>query len=136
MDDKLKYYLSDLERNDEGVSDEVIANVQKNIDFTLPEDYLDLMRTCNGGEGEVGENSWLCLFPIDELIQTNQNYILLMEKIPDYFLFGKDAADTGFAFRKSDKSIHSFGLMSNFKTDPIKFCGNNFREFIEYLYNR
>jgi len=94
------------------------------------------MQEFNGGEGEIGENSWLCLFPIEELASINENYKILMLQIPDYFLFGKDAADTGYAFHKNKKSIHAFGLMSNFETDPIEFCGNNFVEFLEYLYTQ
>jgi hypothetical protein len=136
MNDKLKYYLSDIVKNEEGASYELINDAQKNLGFTLPQDYIDLMKEFNGGEGEVGENSWLCLFSIEELATTNKDYCLLMEQIPNYFLFGKDSADTGYAFHKQNQTVHSFGLMSNFQTDSITFCGNNFVEFVEYLYNQ
>ncbi len=92
------------------------------------------MKVSNGVEGEVGTNSWLCLFPIEDLILTNKDYGLLMAEIPYYFLIGKDAADTGYAFHKVNHTFHSFGLLSNFKTDPIELLGNTFAEFIKYLY--
>jgi hypothetical protein len=136
MNEKLKSYLSNLAMNDTGASIKLVQNLQQQVGFELPQDYIDLMRELNGGEGEIGENGWLCLFPINEIISVNNDYSLLMDQIPDYFLFGKDAADTGFAFNKRNGTIHSFGLMSNFKTDPIEFCGNNFLEFLEYLYNQ
>jgi hypothetical protein len=136
MNDKLKYYLSDIVKNQVGASVELIEELQNELDFKLSEDYSDLMKEFNGGEGDVGENSWLCLFPIEELATTNKDYSLLMEQIPNYFLFGKDSADTGYAFHKQNQTIHSFGLMSNFETDLITFCGNDFAEFIEYLYNQ
>lgn len=136
MDQKIAYYLNDFIKNEEKASNELIEGVQKQIDFTLPSDYIAIMKEFNGGEGEVGENSWLCLFSISELISTNQNYNLLMEQVPNYFLFGKDAADTGYAFNKLSGYIYSFGLMSNFNTDPIEFCAKTFGEFVEYLYNR
>lgn len=136
MNIKHKYYLSDLVKAQVGASNEIIHNVQNELDFELPNDYLSIMKDFNGGEGEIGDNSWLNLYPIEELVNVNNDYQFLMEQIPDYFLFGKDAADTGFAFRKFNKTIHSFGLMSNFKTDPIEFCGNDFAEFLEYLYNQ
>jgi SMI1 / KNR4 family (SUKH-1) len=136
MNEKLKYYLNDIEKNDIGASDILIKDIQQQLDFKLADDYIDLLKEINGGEGEVGENSWLYFFPIQDLIETNNNYLFLMKEIPDYFLFGKDAADTGYAFHKQNQTIHSFGLMSNFKTDPIEFCGNNFLEFLEYLYNQ
>jgi hypothetical protein len=136
MNDRVKLLLGDLETCDKGASIDLINSVQNQLDFVLPKDYVDIMLEFDGGEGEVGEKSWLCLFPVGELVEGNKNYQLLMEQIPDYFLFGKDAADTGYAFHKQKQSFHSFGLMSNFRTDPIKFCGADFAEFIEYLYNR
>lgn len=136
MNTQLTFYLNEFSKNEPGASDELIKNVQDQLDFVLPNDYTDLMKAFNGGEGEIGENSWLCLFPIEELIEINDDYELLMEQIPDYFLFGKDSADTGFAFHKQKLTVHSFGLMSNFKTDPIEFCGNNMMEFVQYLDNQ
>lgn len=59
-----------------------------------------------------------------------------MEQIPDYFFWGKEAADTGYAFHKVVKSIHSFGLMPNFGTDPTEFCGNSFFDFVKSLYEK
>lgn len=136
MKTELDFYLKDVVKNDIGASEEVIKKLKEQITFELPEDYLELMKEFNGGEGELGENSWLCLFPIEDLTMTNLDYGLLMDQIPDYFLFGKDAADTGYAFHKNDQTIHSFGLMSNFDTDPIEFCGKSFFEFVEYLYRQ
>ena len=111
MEDKLKYYLNNFVKNKKIASEELIKEIER-LDFGLPKDYIDLMKEFNGGEGEVGENGWLCLFPINELLIINKNYSLLMQQIPDYFLFGKDAADTGYAFHKRKGTIHSFGLMS------------------------
>lgn len=136
MDGKLDFYLDNIVKNQVGASDASINKLQQEADFELPKDYINVMKKYNGGEGEVGENCWLCLFPIEDLITTNKDYNLLMEQIPDYFLFGKDASDSGFAFHKINKTIHSFGLMSNFKTDHIEFCGNSFTEFVKYLYNQ
>jgi hypothetical protein len=135
MNKKLEYYLSAVEKN-EGASTELIVEIQNKLDFELPHDYLELMKEFNGCEGEIGENSWLNMYSIEEIIEVNEDYKLLLGQIPDYFLFGKDSADTGYAFHKKNKTIHSFGLMSNFKKDPIEFCGNHFEEFIEYLYNQ
>jgi hypothetical protein len=47
-----------------------------------------------------------------------------------------DAADTGYAFHRYNKTVHGFGLMSDFSTDPIEFLGNSFTEFLEYLFGR
>lgn len=94
--------MNDIEKNEHRASDELIKTVQDQLDFVQPNDYIDLMKAFDGGEGEIGENSWLCLFPIEELIEINEDYKILMEQIPDYYLFGKDSADTGFAFHKQE----------------------------------
>ncbi len=101
--------------------------------FTPPKDYLDFMSEFVCGEGPVGRHGWLTLWKMEDLLAMNaQEYI--MREIPNYLMFGKDAADTGYAFNKNDSCIYEFGLMSNFKTDPIEYCGNTFSEFLKYLY--
>lgn len=114
-------------------NEQYVSSFLSNINFSLPTDYIKLIKKYNGGEGELGKNGWLCLFAIEDLIEINHDYALLMEQIPDYFLFGKDAADTGYAFHKFNHTFHSFGLMSNFKTDTITYCGDNMLQFVEYL---
>jgi SMI1 / KNR4 family (SUKH-1) len=136
MNEKIKYYLSRFEKNDNIILDNTIESVQQQIDFKLPKDYLDVIKEINGGEGEIGNNGWLKLYPLERVIQVNINYRLLMQQIPDFFLFGKDAADTGYAFHKQEHTYHSFGLMSDFNTDFITFCGNTFEDFLKYLYNQ
>jgi hypothetical protein len=136
MENSLKYYFSDFDRNPSNLTPKKIEDLEKNAKLELPQEYKNTMLEFNGGEGPVGDNSWLCLYPLDKLLEINKNYELLMEQIPEFFLFGKDAADTGYAFHKSKKTFHGFGLMSDFKTDHIEFYGNTFIEFIEYLYNQ
>ncbi|OJZ00026.1 SMI1/KNR4 family protein [Sphingobacterium sp. 40-24] len=133
MDSPKALYLGDFTKGS-AVSAELINQVQRDLGFNLPDDYISILKEFNGSEGEVGDNSWLRLFPLEELQEINESYILLMEQIPDYFLFGMDAADTGYAFHKVKMTFHSFGLISNFKTDYIDFCGNSFSEFLENLY--
>ncbi len=135
MDYRLEKYFHDFEGNGKISSEQISENLQKHLDFLLPEDYVDFMCEFNGGEGGIGENGWLCLFPIHELIEINKAYQILMDQIPDYFLIAKDAADTGYALHKRNRTYHSFGLMSNFETDSIDFCGGTFLEFIETIAN-
>lgn len=39
----------------------------------LPDEYIEFMKKHNGGEGDTGE-SWLVLFPIEELEEINKDY--------------------------------------------------------------
>jgi hypothetical protein len=136
MNAKLAFFLNDFYKHTPGASDELIASVQRKIGFELPADYLGVMREFDGGEGRVGKWGGLILYTLEEAIRSNEYMKLLMSEIPDYFLFGQDAADTGYAFHRQNKTVHGFGLMSDFSTDPIEFFGNSFTEFLEYLYER
>ena len=135
MDPQINYYLRAFIKNSSGASEKSIEQLQSAITFELPAEYISLMKEFNGGEGEIGENSWLTLFPVEDLVLIQKDYDLLLRQVPDYFLFGKDAADTGYAFHKINQTFHSFGLMSNFEKDAIENCGNTFNNFMEYLYN-
>jgi hypothetical protein len=132
MKNKLNYLLQNVQKNLDNLSEKNVSLLEDAIGIKLPEDYVNIIKEYNGCEGEIGENGWLLLFPIQELLEINKSYELMRE-IPDYLLFGKDAADTGYAIHKLNKTYHSFGLMSNFKTDPIVFCGNSFVEFLEKI---
>lgn len=136
MNERMRFYLSAFDVNKPGATEQSLTQLEVQENFELPVDFKDLMKEFNGAEGEIGENSWLVLFPIEDLLSANRGYKSLMDQIPDYFLFGKDAADTGYAINKQDKSFHSFGLMSDFNTDPIEFCGSSLNEFLDYLYNQ
>lgn len=38
-----------------------------------------------------------------------------------------------YTLHKTLGTYHSFGLMSNFKTDKIKHCGDSFEEFVQLI---
>lgn len=48
--------------------------MEKNLKFRFPKEYLSFLLTANGGEGWVGENSYLSLWKIDEIISLNEAY--------------------------------------------------------------
>ena len=135
MNESVKHIVQHLLLDGEILTVEEVTKLTSQFPFLFPESYLDVIRYINGREGEIGSDSWLCLFPLQELSEVNQDYSMLMDDIPDYFLIGKDAADTGYAFHKTRGTFHSFGLMSNFKTDFIDFMGHDFYGFLETLYN-
>jgi hypothetical protein len=135
MDEKLKFYLKNFHRSGVVPSVFLIGDIQNSMSFEFPPDYLDVVREFNGGEGPLGQKSYLILFPMEDLKAINEDYSYLLEDVPNLVLFGQDAADTGYAFSKTEGKYYAFGLMSNFETDPLEFCGNNFLEFIEYLVN-
>jgi len=104
------------------------------VDFSFPQDYVDFLSEFNGGEGPIGENSYLILWSANDLLPNNTGYDF-ESFAPGYFVIGQDAADTAYAIKKSDGMIYEFGFLANLETDPVKFCGSTFAEFIKYLYD-
>ena len=135
MNEHVKHIIRSLLNNAETLTQVEIGAIVSNFPFEFPKSYLEIIEFINGQEGEIGTDSWLCLFPLEELNEVNCDYQLLMNQIPEYFLIGKDAADTGYAFHKFLGTFHSFGLMSDFETDSIDFMGHDFYDFLEALHN-
>jgi hypothetical protein len=131
----LAFYLVELVKAEIGVPEAELQEVQKKVNFDFPQEYADFLREFNGAEGEVGENSWLVIFRLEQLIPFNKALDLLNEDSPPYFVFGKDAAETDYGFHKIDKTFHSFGAYTDYRDEEVVFCGNSFSEFIEFLYN-
>lgn len=131
MDAQISFYLKDLCTEDNRVSDVEIDELQRQLECSFPTDYIEVLKEYNGGEGEVGSEGYVVFFSAKDLYEANKSWFsILLQDIPEYLLFGKDAADTGFAFHKRFHTYHAFGLMSNFDKDGVTFCGNNFIEFI------
>lgn len=134
MEENLNTYLSEVELT-EAPSELLIKEFVHSVDFKLPSDYLDFISKSNGAEGPVGQNSYLILLSIEELMNDYKVYQTDLF-FPDYFVFGQDAADTAYVIEKKTSHIHAIGFLANSETDPPEFCGTNFLEFLRYLYNR
>jgi hypothetical protein len=124
MGNELKKYLSNfLPLPSEDLS--IIREVIKELNFNIPQDYIDFLSEVDGGEGAIGRNSYLILWPSRDLLTNNADYNTA-SFANDYFLIGQDAADTAYGIKKSDGMIYEFGFLANLNTDPPKRCGTNF----------
>jgi hypothetical protein len=61
------------------------------------------MRAHNGGEGWVGDESYLMLWPVEELVQENRT-LKAAEFVPGVVLFGSDGGGNLYGFGKSGGS--------------------------------
>ncbi|RFM27279.1 SMI1/KNR4 family protein [Deminuibacter soli] len=134
MEQQLLDFVNEFDFNSPGGTEDQILEVESNIGAQFPNDYKELMKANNGGEGFVGEG-YLRLHKVEDLLELNVSMLILMEQIPDYFLIGTDGSGMGYAFHKIDKSYHSFGLMSSFKNgDYLIRQGNKLSELLERIY--
>jgi hypothetical protein len=130
MDLRIDFLTKDLEKN--GPADnELLEQILANLDFTLPEDYLQFIERYNGAEGSINE-SYLQLLPVEELKKFN-----IMHETdkyaPGYFIFGSNLGGTAFAFDKKGNKIVAFEFVGMLMSDGPEILGSNFLSFLERL---
>lgn len=116
-------------------SNDVIDSFEKTSNMILPAEYKIFLKLTNGGEGFIGANSYLILWPVEELIELNKSY-----KIDDYapglFIFGSNGGGEAYAFDTRmgimDVVQVPFVGMDMALTQKI---ATSFDKFIEKLYN-
>ena len=129
----IKELIKTIEFNP-AVNDEDIANFESESGLELPKEYKDFMKLTNGGEGPIGDFSYVQFWSLEELINLNEEY-KVEELFPSNFIFGSDGGDTAYAFDTTSKpmKIVQFPFIS--MPDEIEELAKTFNEFIEYLYN-
>ena len=95
----------------------------------LPDDYLEFMHKHNGGEGNVGNNSYMQIVRLEEVIEYNNDYEVF-EYFPDCFAFGTDLGGNLFCYNLKRKFYFSIDACS-MEDDDIMFEADSFYEFIE-----
>jgi hypothetical protein len=87
----------------------------------------------NGAEGELGENSYLVIWPIEEIISLNEAYSV-SQYTSGILYFGSDGGDIAYAFDVKNMSIIEIPFES-IHIEDARLCAHNFNDFIESLYN-
>ena len=96
MKQEYKELLADVTSN--GKSD---ADINEVNGIPLPQEYLDFIHVCNGGEGNLGKNAYIQIYPLEELDEVNRDYEI-QEYLPGYFVWGTDLG--GMLFGYSQKT--------------------------------
>lgn len=134
MNSNIKRQLEKMELN-QPASIETLEEVQAKLKVRFPTDYIEFMLESNGAEGQIGSNSYLTVWPAEQIIPLNDGYAV-SEFTPGLVYFGSDGGGMAYAFdfRGTTPLIVEFPFDS-IKIDDVKFCGNTFSDFLEYLYN-
>ncbi|WP_170169054.1 SMI1/KNR4 family protein [Mesobacillus subterraneus] len=117
------------------VSEKEIIEVEKELNVKFPRDYLDFMQKTNGGEGTIGEVSYLRIWKIEELAESNEDYEV-SEYAPGFVVIGSDGGGTvyGYDFRNDIPKLVEVSFIG-LNIDTPNYSTNNFFDFIDYLYN-
>src|SRR5687768_1836267 len=78
------------QRRESPASPEALRRLASAAPVALPLEYLDLLATSDGGEGELGvEPGWFQLWPAEEVLELNRG-CRLPESLPGFFGFGSN----------------------------------------------
>lgn len=118
-----------------------INNFKKNQDkaqseiecgFSMPlGDYKKYLSQWNGGTGMIGNNSFLSLWEMMDIVELNKEYEV-KECLSDVVLIGSDGADTAYGISSQGKYIEVPFIGMN--DDEIEIIADSFEGFMQYLY--
>lgn len=112
-----------------------IDKLQELIDCELPKDYINFMLSSNGGEGWIGENSYLMLWRLEDILELNSKYNAF-ELAPGLLIFGSNGGIDAYAFDTRIEGIPIINIpFIGMNLNEINYLGDTFEEFLENLYN-
>lgn len=91
------------------ISDEELSEFQKHINFQLPASYKEFLRASNGGEGFVGANGYVALWPVEMILRNRLGYEF-DKYFPDYIPIGSNGGGEALAIRRKGNSA-TFGYI-------------------------
>lgn len=131
----IEKYMNDMDLN-ESTEDLLIEEVEKKIGIKFPYQYRNFILSHNGAEGPIGENSYLVVWPIDEIVSLNEEYGVF-EFTPEILYFGSDGGEMAYAFdrRGSVLKIVEIPFESINVADAVELS-DDFNDFIKMMYYR
>jgi hypothetical protein len=115
-----------------GASEGAIRDAATSLGCSLPDDYVQFLRTHDGGEGFIGDN-YLILWKVEELSIFNCEYEV--EKYaPGLLLFASSGGGAGYGFDKRDAAmpVVSFEFIG-MNLNEVDRVANSFTDFLALL---
>lgn len=108
----------------------MIEKVEKEWNISFPCEYKQLILFSNGIEGPIGKASYLSIWPINELIELNQEYAV-DEFLSGIKYFGSDGGDIAYGFEfDHDRTTIIEIPFDSINKEEVKKYGESFFEFL------
>ena len=99
----------------------------KNKNFEYPKGFIEFYRLSNGAT-LTGENVYVDLWPLTEMISLNKNYEV-DKYAPAFFIFGSDGGGTAYCIEKKTSYIYDMQFIG--MPDDATFICKSFNEFVQ-----
>jgi hypothetical protein len=80
-----------------GATDAMIAESERKLGLKLPAEYVEFLKVSNGGEGFIGPNAYVMLWPVEELAERNRSYEV-GDATPGLLIFGSNGGGEAYGF--------------------------------------
>lgn len=112
---------------DEINTDEYISEKEDEIYYKFPEKYIEFMKKCNGGFGDIGERH-IDIWGLEEVIDFYDNC-----KMEQYIPFASDGCGMHLAFERDCNHVISLPSDDLSYNNPKQYS-ENFEEMFNELY--
>lgn len=111
----------------------IIERLKKLNGFTLPNDYVSYVYSSGYLEIEI-DNTYIVLFPIEELEKINNDYEVSIYA-PSFFFIGSNGGGAGLAFNLNNGKLFSLPFIGMSDNDAVKVA-ESFSDFLHKLNKR
>lgn len=111
-------------------TEEQICIVETQLEIKFQKEYRYILKLCNGGSGDIGEN-YIDLWNLEDIVDFYEDNV--GEAIKDLVFFASDGCGMAYAFRKSNNEIRCIP-MDSLEYECSKKISDNFYMFIKDMY--
>ncbi len=111
-------------------SAEVLKTLRDQAEASLSEDYLHLLRLCDGGAGwTANQAEYFMIYAAEIALQLNSD-----SDYPGYFIIGSDGSAGRLAFKMDSDNPASVHLFDSFEPELIhKILAESFADFLSTI---
>ena len=128
-------YMMEMNLNEPG-SLLAIKETEEKLKIKFPEQYRNFLMFHNGAEGSIGENSYLVIWSIENIISLNEEYGVF-EFTPEILYFGSDGGDMAYAFDRRNSAVKIVEIpFESISIDDAVELSDDFNDFVKLIYGR
>ena len=124
--------IKDMDINS-GTTGKKFCEVETLLGVSFPDEYKQFMLNVNGIEGAIGQNAYIVIWPIEEIVDLNNEYGV-NDVTPGLIYFGSDGGNSAYAFDIRKNNVVVEFPLDSIHIEDAKLIADSFNKFIEKIY--